>query len=81
MGKGKRLKAMRASATVKPLTPEDWQAYFSGIDEEPITDELIEELSASGGPPREDLLELRKQGANYNRRRNSFVWPAEIDFF
>lgn len=40
--------------------------------QEPLTDELIQELVKKYGMPEGDLRELQKMGATYCRERNSF---------
>lgn len=48
---------------------------------EELSDELIDELVALKGMPKEDLLYLKTQGFKYSRDRESFTKPPEINLF
>jgi hypothetical protein len=52
--------------------------FFSGEDQEPFTEELERELIEKGWKAA-DIATLREQGAMYNRRRHSAVFPFEYD--
>jgi hypothetical protein len=52
--------------------------FFSGEDQEPFTEALERELVGKGWKY-EDIAILREQGAMYNRRRDSAVFPLEYD--
>jgi uncharacterized protein YecA (UPF0149 family) len=52
--------------------------FFSGVDNEPFTEDLERELLDKGWKAA-DLAVAREEGAMYNRRRNSAVFPLEYD--
>jgi len=56
----------------------DMRQIFFGEGAEEITDELIEELVASG-TPRERIEEARAQGMTYLRQRKAFIGPVMTD--
>jgi hypothetical protein len=65
--------------SLRELTDDDLR-FFAGDDEEPLTEELISKLMASGMPEK-GLREMQEMGYRYNRVRNSFVGPSETTFF
>jgi hypothetical protein len=61
------------------MTDKTVEQIFLGKDNEPLTDELIEELIKTQGIPENDLRELQKMGATYCRPHNSFFTPPEFN--
>lgn len=60
-----------------PKFQEEELRFFSGVDNEPFTPELEAELIETKGWSAADIAELRAGGAQYNRHRNSAVFPLQ----
>jgi hypothetical protein len=58
-------------------TDKELREIFFGEGSEPITENLIEELAGEGWD-RIVLLDARKGGAVYNRKRNSILFPPKM---
>jgi hypothetical protein len=56
---------------------EEMQDIFSEDRQQPLTDELIDELVTVQGWDRKGLEDFRRQGGRYHRGRNSIFMPAE----
>ncbi len=56
---------------------------FLGQNQIPVTDELIDQLVKDKGWNRDDLIQFKKDGAQYSVSRDSFIYPPEgdLDYF
>ncbi len=86
MGKGRRLKNLKQNGNPFKIiknekvdtNSDSFNHIFLGRDNELLTDELISELVKKEGMSEKNLRYFQKQGAQYCRPRNSFIFPPEI---
>ena len=77
MSRKRRFYMQRSDVRVRYNSPQAIRQIFGGEGQEPLTDELIEELAARGWQ-RDFLIYARDRGAKWSRVRRSVIFPPEM---